>query len=121
MDYTAATALAIAKANTEIDAETASELTSLKKQVTVLSNTITKKDAEISELKADNDKRLNQLGVAKIKVESADDRVSKAEARATEQEERANRLAHSLNELEEEHAALKRELRSGPTYSKNGM
>ena len=69
MDYTAATALAIAKANTEIDAETASELTSLKKQVTVLSNTITKKDAEISELKADNDKRLNQLGVAKIKVE----------------------------------------------------
>ena len=121
MDYTAATALAIAKANTEIDAETASELTSLKKQVTVLSNTITKKDAEISELKADNDKRLNQLGVAKIKIESADDRVSKAEARATEQEERANRLAHSLNELEEEHAALKRELRSGPTYSKNGM
>lgn len=117
MDFVAAAA----KADAEINAEALQELGSLKKQVTVLSNTITKKDADYSELKADNDKRLNQLGVAKIKIESADDRVSKAEARATEQEERANRLAHSLNELEEEHAALKRELRSEPTYSKKGM
>ena len=109
MDYTAATALAIAKANTEIDAETASELASLKKQVMVLSNTITKKDADYSKLKADNDKRLNQLGVAKIKVESADDRASKAEARANEQEARADRLARDLSDKEDELRELKQE------------
>ena len=74
-----------------------------------MSNTITKKDAEISELKADNDKRLNQLGVAKIKVESADDRVSKAEARANEQEARADRLARDLSDKEDELRELKQE------------
>ncbi len=109
LDYAATTALAIAKAKTEIDAETASELASLKKQITVFSNTITKKDAEISELKADNDKRLNQLGVAKIKVESADDRASKAEARANEQEARADRLARDLSDKEDELRELKQD------------
>ncbi len=121
LDYAATTALAIAKAKTEIDAETASELASLKKQITVFSNTITKKDAEIEGYKKELDTHGMYLRNAKRKIESVDEVVSKAEARATEQEERANRLAHSLNELEEEHAALKRELRSGPTYSKNGM
>ena len=109
LDFTAATALAIAKAKTEIDSETASELASLKKQVTVLSYTITKKEADYSELKADNDKRLNQLAVAKIKIESADDRVLKAEERATQQEERANRLANDLTAVENELRELKRE------------
>ena len=109
LDFTAATALAIAKAKTEISSETASELDSLKKQVTVLSYTITKKDAEYAELKADNDKRLNQLAVAKIKIESADDRVLKAEERATQQEESANRLANDLTAVENELRELKRE------------
>ena len=117
MDFVAAAA----KADAEINAEALQELGSLKKQVTVLSNTITKKDEEITRLEAENRKQYQQLFNAREKVLSVDDRVSKAEARATEQEERANRLAHSLNELEEEHAALKRELRSEPTYLKKGM
>lgn len=101
---------AAAKADAEINAEAASELDYLRKQVAVLSDTITKKDADYAELKADNDKRLSQLAVAKVKVENVDDRVSQAEARATQQEERANRLANALNVLEEEHATLKKEL-----------
>ena len=56
VDFTATTALAIAKAKTEIAEEIAQELASLKKQITILSKTIIKKDAEFSELKADNDK-----------------------------------------------------------------
>ena len=74
-----------------------------------MSYTITKKEADYSELKADNDKRLNQLAVAKIKIESADDRVLKAEERATQQEERANRLANDLTAVENELRELKRE------------
>lgn len=121
VNFTAETALAIAKANTEIGAETAQELAYLKKQVAVLSNTITKKDAEYAELKADNDKRLKQLEVAKVKIEGVDDLVSKAEARATLQEQRADRLANDLNVLEEEHAALKRDLGQDQLGLKKGM
>ena len=82
---------------------------SLKKQITILSKTIIKKDAEFSELKADNDKRLYQLSKAKQLIDSADERVSKAEEKASEQEARANCLAHDLNRAEDELRALKRD------------
>ena len=109
VDFTATTALAIAKAKTEIAEEIAQELASLKKQMTILSKTIIKKDAEFSELKADNDKRLYQLSKAKQLIDSADERVSKAEEKASEQEARANCLAHDLNRVEDELRALKRD------------
>jgi hypothetical protein len=109
VDFTATTALAIAKAKTEIAEEIAQELASLKKQITILSKTIIKKDAEFSELKADNDKRLYQLSKAKQLIDSADERVSKAEEKASEQEARANCLAHDLNRAEDELRALKRD------------
>lgn len=51
---------------------------------------------------------LNQLAVAKVKIENVDDLVQ-AEARATQQEARANRLANDLTVVEDELRALKRE------------
>ena len=77
--------------------------------MTILSKTIIKKDAEFSELKADNDKRLYQLSKAKQLIDSSDERVAKAEEKASEQEARANCLAHDLNRVEDELRALKRD------------
>lgn len=51
VDFTATTALAIAKAKTEIADEIAQELASLKKQITILSNTITKKTLKLKDIK----------------------------------------------------------------------
>lgn len=53
---------------------------------------------------------MNQLAVAKVKIESVDDRYLK-QARATQQEERANRLANDLTVVEDELRELKRENR----------
>ncbi len=107
VDFTATTALAIAKAKTEIADEIAQELASLKKQITILSNTITKKDVEIEGYKKEIDGHGLHLRNAKEMLDSADDRVSKAEAKASEHEIRANRLAHDLNRVENELRALR--------------
>ena len=107
VDFTATTALAIAKAKTEIAAEIAQELASLKKQITILSNTIIKKDAEIDGYRKEIDGHGLHLRNAKKMLDLADDRVSKAEAKASEQEARANRLSHDLNRVEDELRTLK--------------
>ena len=117
VDFTATTALSIAKAKTEIASEISQELASLKKQITILSNTITKKDAEIDGYKKDIDAHGLHLRNAKKMLDSADDRVSKAEAKASEQEARANRLVHDLNRAEDELRTLKRD----NDYPENGM
>lgn len=109
VDFTATTALAIAKAKTEIADEISRELASLKKQITILSNTITKKDAEIDGYKKEIDDHGLHLRNAKKLLDSADDRVSKAEAKASEQEARSNRLVHDLNRVENELRTLKRD------------
>ena len=109
VDFTATTALAIAKAKTEIADEIAQELASLKKQITILSNTITKKDVEIEGYKKEIDGHGLHLRNAKEMLDSADDRVSKAEAKASEHEIRANRLAHDLNRVENELRTLRRD------------
>jgi chromosome segregation ATPase len=109
VDFTATTALAIAKAKTEIADEIAQELASLKKQIIILSNTITKKDVEIDEYKKEIDGHGLHLRNAKKMIDSAGDRVSKAEAKASEHEIRANRLVHDLNRVEDELRTLKRD------------
>ncbi len=85
LDFTAATALAIAKAKTEINEETATELALAKKQVTALSNTIIKKDDDNATLKKQNNEYRSYLENAKTRIENQDKLIEAAKAEVNEE------------------------------------
>jgi hypothetical protein len=120
-NFTAATALAIARAKTQIDAETASELNSLRNRVVELSEDNAKKDLKIADQHRTYNEQRTTIRNAAERVRGVDATVAKAEAKASEQERRADRLAHELNAAEDENRALKERLGIASPHRKMGL